>query len=312
MDERELRELVRAVVVKAMESAPASPSPRPPSGGGVQAAAARPKSKGTGGPGEGERTRLAKRVAEWTGAPLPVPPAIAGWKPAGDRAFYMSRTPARLGVGAAGTRYRTATLSAFLTDHAAARDAVASEVDPEIAKRLGMVRLRSAAKDRSEFLRRPDLGRRLSEESAEVVRKQGIRSPQVQIVAADGLSATALNVNLPPVLPALTAELQRAGVRLGTPFVISLGRVASADEVARITDADVLCLLVGERPGLKTAESMGAYVTYMKVKRFTEALRNVISNIHRGGLVPEEGARQAAALVVRALKERRTGVDITP
>jgi ethanolamine ammonia-lyase small subunit len=213
-------------------------------------------------------------------------------------------------VGRAGTRYRTDTVLSFLTDHAAARDAVASAVDPDLAKRLGMVMLQSAAADRAQFLKRPDLGRKLSTGSAEVVAKQGVRSPQVQIVAADGLSAAALNANLPVVLPALTAELQRAGVRVGTPFVISLGRVASADEVARLTDADVLCLLVGERPGLKTAESMGAYVTYMKVKKFTEALRNVISNIHRGGLAPEEGAKQAAALCVRALKDKRTGVDI--
>lgn len=253
---------------------------------------------------------LAKRSADWYGAAPALPPALGTWHPAGDRSFYLGRTPARLGVGSAGVRLRTSTVLSFLSDHAAARDAVASSVSPEVVKKLGMIPLTSAATDRSEFLRRPDLGRRLSTASAEIVRQKGTRQPQVQIVAADGLSAAALTANLPLVLPALTAELTRAGVRVGTPFVISLARVASADEVARILDAEVLCLLVGERPGLKTAESMGAYVTYMKFKTFTEALRSVVSNIHKGGLVPDEGARQVAALCLKALREKRTGVDI--
>jgi len=301
MDDAELRDLVRAAVVKAL-------GPR-------DAAAPRPERKPmpeVRRPADPSTVKLAKRVALWNKAELPPPPALAHFKPDLDRASYLARTPARLGVGRAGTRYRTSTLLAFLTDHAAARDAVASEVDPEVMKRLRLVPIHSAARDRSEFLRRPDLGRRLSQESVNLVRKQGVRSPQIQVVAADGLSATALNVNLPLLLPPLLGHLERAGVRLGTPFVISLGRVAAGDEVARLVDAEVLCLIVGERPGLKTAESLGIYVTYMRVPRFTEAMRNVISNIHRGGLVPEEAARQAADLCLKALKERRTGVDIRP
>lgn len=299
MDERELRELVRSVVVATMQERQANPR-----GEDIKTPTKLQR------PASPDDVKLAKKVAAWVGIQSPLPPILANFRPMGDRAFYLSRTPARLGVGRAGTRYRTETVLAFLADHAAARDAVASEVDPELIKRLQLVPLKSQAMDRAQFLKRPDLGRRLSEESVDVVRKEAIKSPQVQIVAADGLSAAALNTNLPIVLPILKSELERAGVRLGTPFVISLGRVACADEVARLTDAEVLCLLVGERPGLKTAESMGVYVTYMKVRKFTEALRNVISNIHRGGLAPEEGARQAAALCLRALKEKRTGVDI--
>ena len=256
-----------------------------------------------------EAFSLAKRVVEWLGGKPPPPPALGTFRPAGDRRFYLSHTPARLGVGRAGTRCRTDTVLAFWADHAAARDAVHSDVDPELIARLGLVPLRSAASDKREFLLRPDLGRRLSDESRAIVQQKGVKNPQVQIVAADGLSATALNVNLPIVLPVLNAELQRAGVRLGTPFAIQNGRVACADEVARLVDADVLCLLVGERPGLKSAESMGAYVTYMRVKSFNEAMRNVISNIHRGGLPPEQGAKQVAALCLKALRERRTGVE---
>ena len=135
-------------------------------------------------------------------------------------------------------------------------------------------------------MRRPDLGRRLSDESKEIVQKRGINAPQVQIVCCDGLSATALNVNLPIILPKVTDGLTKAGIRVGTPFLVNMGRVVAADEVARLTKAEVLLLFVGERPGLKTAESMGAYVTYMKVRQFNEAMRNVVSNIHSGGLPP--------------------------
>ncbi len=303
MDDKALRDLVRDLVEQEVA--------RTGGQAGLPAAAkrvplvSRPVPRGSAP----DEVALAKRVAEWMGAKPPLPPALGTWRPAGDRAFYLARTPARLGVGRAGTRYRTATLLQFWTDHAAARDAVWSDVDEEVIRCLGLIALRSAARDKREFLLRPDLGRRLDEESLALVRQKGVRSPQVQVVAADGLSATALNVNLPLVLPVLTAELQRAGVRLGTLFVVRNGRVACGDDVARAVDADVLCLLVGERPGLKSAESLGAYVTWMRVKAFNESMRSVISNIHRGGLPPEAGARQVAALCLKALKERRTGVS---
>lgn len=297
MDERELREVIRAAVVRTL-------------GGREDPATAEP-SRPAPRPAAPEDVALAKRAALWMGAPLPPPPILGRWQPRGGRDFYLARTPARLGVGSAGVRYRTDTILRFQEDHAAARDAVASTVDPQVAASLGLVSLQSAAKDRATFLRRPDLGRRLSDASREVVQKQGIRGPQVQIVAVDGLSAQALNTNLPLLVPPLTTILSRAGVRLGTPFVVSLGRVVVADEVARLTGAEVLCLLVGERPGLKTAESMGAYVTYMKVRQFNEAMRTVISNIHAGGLPPAEAAVQVAETVLRALREKRTGVEVS-
>ena len=174
---------------------------------------------------------------------------------------------------------------------------------------LGLVALKSAAGDRTRFLRRPDLGRRLDDASREIVQKKGVRGPQVQIVAVDGLSAEALTANLPKILPTLNKELAAAGIRTGTPFLVNLGRVVCADEVARLTGAEVLLLLVGERPGLKTAESMGAYVTYMKVRQFNEAMRNVISNIHAGGLPPEEAVGGIIQNIRNALRDKRTGVD---
>jgi len=311
MDEHELRELVHEVAVRVLQgqaeasapgpdAPPATTAPTP-----TAAAASAPPAARASGP----KDPLAARVALWTGKPLAAPGTVQEFRPAGDRAFYLSRTPARLGVGRTGTRYRTATLLSFLQDHAKARDAVRSAVEPELLAKLGLVPLRSAARDRTEFLLRPDLGRKLLPESVEVVRARGRRSCQVQIVVADGLSAAAIRAGLPTLLPVLLAELQRASVAVGPVFFVANGRMAAGDQVGREVDAEVLCTIVGERPGLVTAESLGAYVTYLKVPAIHEALRSMISNIHGGGLPPEEGARRIAELCARTLRERRSGVD---
>ena len=301
MDERELRELVRAVIAEAAEREGA---PSTASSSAITSTSTSTSTSGSAG------DPLAARVAVWTGRPLELPRPAGTFRPAGDRTFYLSTTPARLGVGRAGTRLRTETLLAFLADHAAARDAVWSSVEPELLARLGLVALRSAAADRKEFLLRPDLGRKLAPASAERVMQQGRRGTRVQVVACDGLSAAALRAQLATLLPALAAELQRGGVEPAPVFFVENGRMAVGDEVGRLVDAEVLCTIVGERPGLKTAESLGAYVTYLKVPEIHEARRSMISNIHAGGLPPVEGARQLAALCLRALAERRTGVEL--
>jgi len=297
MSDKRLEDLIRQVVLSELGPEPQPPcvTPEPP--------AAVP----TGAP---ERVALAKRVASWAGLPTPPPPALGTWAPGGSRADYLAQTPARLGVGRAGLRYRTGTILAFQAAHAAARDAVASELDEAMLQAHGMLHLQSATQDRREFLVRPDLGRRLSEESAARAEQRCLRGAQVQVAAVDGLSATAINVNLPLVLPRIAEILRAAGVTLGTPCAVSRGRVAAGDHLARLTEAEVLCLLVGERPGLNTAASMGIYVTYMKVKRFSEAMRYLVSNVHAAGLQPLQGAEQAAALCLQALREKRTGVQV--
>lgn len=314
MDDKALNDMIRSLVERELKDArptPAAPAPapRPPAPAKVVAPAA-PVARPPAAVPEADLA-LAKRAALWSGAPLPTPPALGTWKAAGDRSFYLGRTPARLGVARSGTRYRTSTTLSFQADHAAARDAVASSMQADLLKKLGFVDLQSAAHDKREFLGRPDLGRRLSEESEKVVVGRGTKNAQVQIVAVDGLSAAAINVNLPLVVPPLQAALKAAGLRLGLPFAVHLGRVAAGDHVARLLDAELLVVLVGERPGLKTAESMGAYVTYFRVKDFNESKRSVISNIHGGGLTPDEAVRQLTSLCTRALQTRRTGVETT-
>ena len=295
-------ELLRTLVTEAVAAAVAAEEQRP------APAALPPVRPGT----DPTRAALAARVGAWLGTPrvrLPGPPA--SWSPARDRAGYLAATPARLGVGRAGTRYKTATLLEFRSDHAAARDAVFSALEPELIEGLGLLSARSAAQDRREFLRRPDLGRRLDEESAIRLAREATRRPQVQIVAGDGLSATALRVNLPRLLPPLLATLQAARLKVGRTIYVHNSRVALADQIGRITEAELLCMLVGERPGLKSAESVGAYITYFAGRKLVEAQRSVISNIHDRGIPPEEGASRIAALCLRALSAKGTGIDLS-
>ena len=290
-DKTRIRDIVRLIVeeeAKARDNTPKAPTPRSAADAG-----------------------LAKRVARWLGANMPLPPALGDWRPSTSREGYLAASPARLGVGRTGARLRTDTALTFLADHAAARDAVASDIADTVIKPLGFVSLHSAAADKREFLVRPDLGRRLSNDSAAAVGREAQRAPRVQIVAVEGLSATAINVNLPLVYPGLVAELARRGFRTGTPVAVTNGRVAAGDHVARQTGAELLVTLVGERPGLKTAESMGAYITYMKAKNFNEAMRYVVSNIHSDGLKPDEAVFQIADLCERSLAERKTGVDFS-
>ena len=187
---------------------------------------------------------------------------------------------------------------------------VASGLDEAMMAEHGLLHLRSAAEDRQQFLVRPDLGRSLSSESAARVQAHCVRGAQVQLAAVDGLSAAAINMNLPLVLPRVAELLLAAGVTLATPCAISNGRVAAGDHLARLSEAEVLCLLVGERPGLVTARSMGIYITYMKVQRFSESMRFLVSNVHTGGLPPALAAEQAAQLCLQALRDKRTGVEV--
>ncbi len=293
MSDPRLEALVREIVSRAVARLAAEPAPAPAA---APAPAVEP---------------LKARVDAWLGrVPGPAAPGAGRAWTTGDRPSYLRATPARLGVGRAGCRVRTETWLAFLRDHAAARDAVSSRVDPALVERLGLVPLRSAARDRREFLLRPDLGRRLDADSAALVKARGLRGARLQLVVVDGLSASALDANLAALLGACLPAL---GAEAGPPapgFFVQDGRVAVGDEVARLLDSELLVTVAGERPGLKTAESLGVYVTYFRGRTITEAERSMISNIHAHGLPAEEAGRQLAKLCQKALATRHTGVEV--
>jgi len=224
----------------------------------------------------------------------------------------LEATPARIAVGrtGAGTRYKTSTLLRFRADHAAAKDAVMSEVDPALITRLGLFEVSTQAKDKKHFLARPDAGRALSEEARAEIGRRCARAPQLQVTYGDGLSATALNEHLESYHRALERELASAGVRAGTAFFVRHSRVKVMDEIARLLDAEAALFVCGERPGLGFSDSLSAYYIYRPGQGATDADREVISNINPRGIEPARAARLTAAAVQRILRDRKSGISL--
>jgi ethanolamine ammonia-lyase small subunit len=224
-------------------------------------------------------------------------------------AALLAATPARLAIGRAGPRLRTAAQLAMVADHARARDAITSEVPPALVRRLGLIELATRAPTRAAYVRVPDLGRSLDPGAAARLRRCRQR-PEVQLALTDGLSSAAVVANGGTLLRALTRELARRGRRLGTPLFIRNGRVRVQDEIGERLRPEVFCLLVGERPGLATAESLSAYVIHRPTRRSTEPDRTVVSNIHRGGVAPAAAARQLADLIDEILARGASGAAL--
>jgi ethanolamine ammonia-lyase small subunit len=170
-----------------------------------------------------------------------------------------------------------------------------------------VARVRSAATDRSEYLRRPDLGRRLSATGRSIVAAQG-RGCDIAIVAADGLSAAAIETNLLSLLDHLRPLLLARGLTIGPLILVAQGRVAVGDEITELLEAKLAVVLIGERPGLSAANSLGAYITWQPRVGTMDSSRNCVSNIRPGGLTREEAARQIVDIVERAFRHSATGV----
>ena len=222
----------------------------------------------------------------------------------------MRRTTARIGVGRAGARLMTRTMLTLRADHAQARDAVFADVSQQVLDALGLFTVQTQCPDKNTYITRPDLGRRLSDEALTTLKARCKPSPDVQVYAADGLSSTAIEANLPKILPVLLEALERMGVSVGTPFFLRFGRVGSQEHVAETLGAKVVCVLIGERPGLATAESMSAYIAYNAYVGMPESKRTVVSNIHRNGTAAVEAGAYIAEVIGKMLEQKASGVDL--
>jgi ethanolamine ammonia-lyase small subunit len=239
------------------------------------------------------------------------PPVPAPEEP--TTAWVRDLTPARVFLGRAGTSYPTATLLALRAAHAAARDAVAAPLrltEAELGFAGPLVTVHTRAESHAQYLRRPDLGRKLTEESRESIAKDCLHDADVQLVIGDGLSATAVHTQVPRLLPRLLAGCEERGWRVGPTILVHRCRVGVMNEVGDVLSPRVVLLLIGERPGLATAESLSAYFGYLPVSGHTDADRNLISNIHDDGVSTGAAVERILAFISALLSARRSGVEI--
>jgi ethanolamine ammonia-lyase small subunit len=220
------------------------------------------------------------------------------------------RTPARILTGRAGCSYLTSTQLALRADHAAARDAVLDAVD--VARDLGpgLFEVSTRASSRQEYLLRPDLGRQLDDDARRLVGERCRRGAGLQVVVGDGLSAAAVKVQVPRLLPLLLERARVAGWEVGRPFFVRHCRVGVLNDVGELLEPCVVVLLIGERPGLATAESLSAYMAHRPRLGDSDAKRNLISNIHARGVPVEEAVPRILALAERMRVLGISGVGV--
>lgn len=225
-------------------------------------------------------------------------------------AELKAHSPSRLAIGTCGARHKTQPSLQFRSAHAAAQDAVFSGIDTEFIEKMGFFTVKSMCDDKDIFLTRPDLGRRLSEEAVKTIQEKCKKNPQVQIYVSDGLSSAAISANVADVYPAIVQGLKSYGIEVGTPFYLEYGRVGAMDQITELLGAEATCVLIGERPGLITAESMSAYMAYKGTVGMPEANRNVISNIHVSGTPPVEAGAHIAEVLKMMLDKKTSGTNL--
>lgn len=230
-----------------------------------------------------------------------------------DRAGYMEmkkHTPARLGVWRAGPRYNTISLLRFRADHATAQDSVFTDVSEECIEKNGLIEGQSKCCDRDEYVTRPDLGRLLNDETRIKFKNELKSGGKVLIMVGDGLSSAAIEANIADIIPAILQGLKAQGIEVGPIPFVKYCRVGAMDDIGEITGAQVVCCLIGERPGLVTSESMSAYVAYKPTVGMPESRRTVVSNIHKGGTPAVEAGAHISDLIRMMLEKKKSGVDL--
>ncbi len=222
----------------------------------------------------------------------------------------MQTTPARIGIGHAGPRYRNIPQFIFWADHAVTQDALFKEIDSALLQQFNLFEVQTQAASRQEYLLRPDLGRKLSDAARKTLSERCVKNPDVQVYVADGLSASAIEHNLRDIFPVIQQGLQQAGLKMGTPFYVKYGRVGLLNDVNSVVDAKVVVTLIGERPGLGRAEAASAYMGYKPQPDSTDADRDVVCNIFNGGTNPLEAGAYVVEYIKRMLKHQASGIKL--
>ena len=226
-----------------------------------------------------------------------------------------ARTPARIFVEQ-GLAYSTKMSLELRAAHASAVDAVWTEFDlqkdfpPEFTEKWNLFQVASKAESKSQFLLRPDLGRTLSESAKSLIVQRCPKAPDIQIVIGDGLSSAAVSAQVPLLFPLLQKKFRDPGWSVGQSFVVRRSRVGIMNAIGELLSPRVLVLLIGERPGLATAESLSAYMAYSPRSGHTDADRNLISNIHARGLRIEDAADRITNLATQMMHQQRSGTTL--
>jgi ethanolamine ammonia-lyase small subunit len=226
-------------------------------------------------------------------------------------------TSARIGLGRAGNSLPTSEVLKFGLAHAQARDAVHLPLDTDTltaqlqAQGYDVIQTHSAAANRDIYLRRPDLGRMLDETTRENLRQQASQDPvDLLIVIGDGLSSTAIQQNTVPFLAELQPRLDVLGLTVGPLILATQSRVALGDDIAETMNARAVAILIGERPGLSSPDSMGIYLTWKPHRGIRESLRNCISNIRPEGLHYPDAAHKLSWLLAEAFRRQISGIAL--
>ena len=225
-------------------------------------------------------------------------------------ARMKEKTPARLGSGKAGARYKTLTMLRFRADHAAAQDAVFSQVPEDFPEKNRLTPVQTECTSKDEYLTRPDKGRRFDEKNARIIRSAIPGKPKVLIVVGDGLSSAAIMANAMDCKAAIQDGLKLRGIEYGPDLFVRYCRVGAGDAIGDITGCDLVCMLVGERPGLVTDKSMSAYITYKPHTGVSESARTVVSNIHSQGTPAVEAGAYIAELIENNQSKKVSGVGL--
>ncbi len=309
MDDAQINAIVDVIVRELLAARAMSEvaSPKSEAGGGPQSA----RSSST--PDIGLRTSdLSIDLPDPTVPDRRYQPRVKNAKRPEALPALMASTTARIGVGRAGPHYTTASLLLFQADHAVTQDALLRDVDQKLLDDLGLFSVQTnVTGGKQEYLLRPDKGRQLNAEAKKLIQEKCVKSPNIQLVVGDGLSAAAVEANAREMFPVLRDGARAAGLTLGTPFFIKYCRVGVLNDIGALLQPDVVILLIGERPGLGRAESLSAYMAYRPKAGDSDADRDVVCNIFQnGGTNPLEGAAYAMQIAQKMIKHQASGVKL--
>jgi ethanolamine ammonia-lyase small subunit len=285
--EAELRELVKSIVTEVVKNTPSEPEQHAPD----------------------KHAHPVPETPAWSRGPQHRPLLKARSEEA--LAHLVTTTPARIVTGRTGTRYLTHSYLGLRADHAIALDAVESELDDAWAAQQGWLTLRTRAKDHAEYFLHPEQGRRLDDASRAKCEKEADKGVDVQLIAGDGLSALALEENGPALMKALHAAMTAKGFSVGKPLFVKYARIGVQDEIGVLTGAKSTIILVGERPGLGTGDSLSIYSAYGPKLNQDNSEKDCISNVRQVGFPPERAAAKCAELMKQCFSVGGGGVKLT-